>query len=102
MDSPCDMAARFPEGMSQEHHSRTPSGSCVASHALVLEVPGHHLCHILQLKQVTKASPGPREWNQGPSPMVGEEGLTEAIFRGSQLLTLGIENWDKFRELLHP
>lgn len=77
------MEPGFPERQFDRHHSKMPSGSCVASHAQVLEVPGCHLRHILQLKQVTKARADSREGSQGPSPFMGEEGAVEAIFRDS-------------------
>lgn len=77
------MEPGFPERRFLRHHSKTPSGSCAASHAQALEVPGRHLRHILQLKQVTKARADSREGSQGPSPLVGEEGAVEAIFRDS-------------------
>ena len=77
------MEPGFPEQQFYRHHSKMPSGSCVASHAQVLEVPGCHLRHILQLKQVTKARADSREGSQGPSPFMGEEGAVEAIFRDS-------------------
>ena len=83
MAPPGDMEPGFPERRSHRHHSKMPSGSCAASHALALEVPGCHLHHILQLKQITKARADSREGSQGPSPSVGEEGSMEAICRDS-------------------
>ena len=83
MVPPGDREPGFPERLSHGHHSKTPSGSCAASHALALEVPGGHFCHILQLQQVTKARADSREGSQGPSASVGEEGSMEAIFRDS-------------------
>lgn len=77
-----------------------PSGSCAASHALALEVPGCHLHHILQLKQVTKARADSRR-EPGPLPRWGRTGLWRP-YLGTQLPISGSGNWDKFRELLHP